>query len=325
MNTSILGKDFSSEERKMSYDYIENFISENVENWSIAPNTDKLEVAFSKKIQELDNIDFAFLVCHSGYIPEFYEHDSSQETLYSKLIESLVCEWAKRIGFTESILQKQKSNKEDVTIKKGDKVIVCDAKSFRLGRSQAAPNVKDTIKKAAYVSWLKQYDVDNRIGGLVTFPSLHDWQKGSEAYKYFTEGVPSIMLLFYEQMSFIMLDGYSADDLMNFMENYKTIFPVPSEQKNVYSKGLNNYLLNKDIKRRSDFMELYHEIIKEKVSHTLSKIEEHLQQTKTQIVDNIEQMSQEDIKQIAIDASFHKSCNQLMKQKENILKFRPYQ
>lgn len=27
MNTSILGKDFSSEERKISYDYIENFIS----------------------------------------------------------------------------------------------------------------------------------------------------------------------------------------------------------------------------------------------------------------------------------------------------------
>lgn len=324
MDTSILGKNIGADERKKSYDYIEDFISENVKDWSKAPDTNNLEMVFSGKIQELDQVDFAFLVCHSGYIPEFYEHDSSQETLYSKLIEALVCEWAKRIGFTESILQKQKSNREDVAIKKGDKVIVCDAKSFRLGRSQAAPNVKDTIKKAAYVSWLKQYKVDNRIGGLVTFPSLHNWQKNSEAYKYFTEGNPSIMLLFYEQMAYMMLNEYSVDDIIKFMGDYENIFPKPSEQKSVYSKGLNDNLLNKDIEKRENFMKLCHEIIIEKVSHTIDKIEEHLQQTKNKIVNDIEKMNQEDVKQIAIDSSFHKSCNQLMKQKENILKFRPH-
>ena len=129
----------------------------------------------------MTNDDFALLVMHSGYIPEFYLPDSSQETLYSKLIESLVCEWARRIGFTDSFLQTQKSNKEDVTIKRRNNVIVCDAKSFRLGRSQAAPNVKDTIKKQAYTTWLDQYN-ETKVGGLVTFPSLHDWKKGSEAY-----------------------------------------------------------------------------------------------------------------------------------------------
>jgi hypothetical protein len=237
MDTSILGKNFSVEDRKKSYDYIENFIFNNVKDWTKAPDTDTLEDIFSKEIQQLELIDFAFLVCHSGYIPEFYEHDSSQETLYSKLIEALVCEWAKRIGFTESVLQKQKSNKEDVTIKKGDKVIVCDAKSFRLGRSQAAPNVKDTIKKAAYVSWLNQYNADNRVGGLVTFPSLHDWQKGSEAYKYFTEGEPAIMMLFYEEMTFMLLNQYTAENVMSFMDKYKVIFPQSSDLKDVYAKG----------------------------------------------------------------------------------------
>ena len=33
-------------------------------------------------------------------------------------------------------------------------IIVSDTKSFRLSRSQSAPNVKDTIKLADYEKWL---------------------------------------------------------------------------------------------------------------------------------------------------------------------------
>ena len=96
----------TEENRKLSYDYIETFITKNVVDWSVAPNTDLIESLFSAEIGAMSKKEFAFLVFHSGYIPEFYPHDSSQETLYSKLIESLVCEWAKRIGFTNSYLQK---------------------------------------------------------------------------------------------------------------------------------------------------------------------------------------------------------------------------
>ena len=140
---------YTSSQLNNSFDFLENFIKENVKRWDVAPNTTIVESSFSKVIQKMDNNEFCLLLLHTGYIPEFYLPDSSQETLYSKLIESIVCEWAKRIGFKDSYLQTQKSNKEDVTIKDGYSVIVCDAKSFRLGRSQAAPNVKDTIKKQA--------------------------------------------------------------------------------------------------------------------------------------------------------------------------------
>lgn len=324
MDTSIFGADLNNDARKKSYDFIEDFISENVKDWRKAPDTDALESSFSEKIKKLDNTNLAFLICHSGYIPEFYEHDSSQETLYSKLIESLVCEWAKRVGFTGSFLQKQKSNKEDVTIKKDNKVIVCDAKSFRLGRSQAAPNVKDTIKKAAYESWLDQYDEENRIGGLVTFPSLHDWQKGSEAYKYFTEGNPAIMLLFYEQMSFMLLHEYTAEDIISFITDYTKIFPKSSEKKEVYANGLHSRLFDKKKDEYNKFCDLFSSIIKEKVSHTIERIDSHLSESKSSIENEIEKMDAKAIKQIAIDASFHKSCNQLIKQKDNILKFRPH-
>lgn len=226
--------DLDKEARLSSYDYIEAFIASNVPDWNkwnTEIGTDEIEESFSEEIRGMNNRDFEFLILHCGYIPDYYGKDSSQETLYSKLVESLVCEWAIRVGFDESYLQKQKSNKEDITIKLGDNVIVCDAKSFRLGRSQPAPNVKDTIKKQAYATWLEAYDEKSRIGGLTTFPSLHDWKKGGEAYKYYTEGEPSIMLLFYEHMSFILNQRIPAQTLIDFLLSYSQIFPFTISSK----------------------------------------------------------------------------------------------
>ena len=60
---------------------------------------------------------------------------------------------------------KPKSGYEDVTIFLDNNAIVCDAKSFRLGRSQKAPNVKDFIKLQDIRHWLSRYD--KKIGGLL--------------------------------------------------------------------------------------------------------------------------------------------------------------
>ena len=118
--------DISKDNRVISYDFIESFIANNVSDWSKWNKdygTDEIESLFSNTISNMDKKQFEFLILHCGYIPDYYGKDSSQETLYSKLVESLVCEWAKRVGFTESFLQKQKSNKEDITIKKGIKLL----------------------------------------------------------------------------------------------------------------------------------------------------------------------------------------------------------
>ena len=310
--------------RIKSYDFIEDFVSRNVHDWNKAPDTEAIEKLFTEEIEHLDNTAFSFLLCHNGYIPEFYGHDSSQETLFSKLIESLVCEWAKRIGFRESILQKQKSNKEDITIRKDNLVIVCDAKSFRLGRSQAAPNVKDTVKKAAYLSWLDQYDSSNRVGGLITFPSLHDWQRQSEAYKYFTEGAPPIMLLFYEQLSFLLINGYSEVDIITFMKKYNEIFPVSSEKRHVYEKGLVDNLFSRNIDEYNRFQSFFSNIIKEKVSYTIQKIDDYLLKTRVEIERDISNMTEIEIQNIAINTLYENKCKQLVDQKENIIKFRPH-
>lgn len=292
---SILTNIFSRDQIYSSYDFIEVFIRDNVTSWDTPPDTPSIVDTFSSVIGALAKEEFALLLIHAGYIPELYLPDSSQETLYSKLIEVLVCEWAKRIGFKDSFLQTQKSNKEDVTLKKGNKVIVCDAKSFRLGRSQAAPNVKDTIKKQAYTTWLEQYPVNSRIGGLVTFPSLHDWKKGSEAYLYFTGGSPAIMMLFYEQMAFMLMYHKTAQDIINFLKSYSLIYPNASQARDIYWKGVEANLFGQS-KVYLSFMKDSSKIIKGKVSYVIRQMEMYLSEVRNMITLDVEKMTLEEIK-----------------------------
>jgi len=322
----IFGLNLDENQRKASYDFIETFIEDSVTDWSTAPDTETIEIAFTAALQALSNNELAFLLVHSGYIPEFYSHDSSQETLYSKLVESLVCEWAQRIGFTDSVLQKQKSNKEDVTIRVENNTIVCDTKSFRLGRSQAAPNVKDTIKQAAYISWLDQYKDNNCRAGLVTFPSLMDWKKGSEAYKYFSDYTLPILFLFYEHLSFILIsDELNHQTIIDLLNGYEDVFPNSSKSRADYIDGLANTIFSSPIKEvLDDFLQLTDLIIVEKVQHSITRIEEKAIKTKEFIAYKINEMEPDQVKEIAVEASYANEYGQTLKQLKNIKKFRPH-
>ncbi|MHB8236203.1 MAG: HindIII family type II restriction endonuclease [Acidithiobacillus ferrivorans] len=199
----FFGKAYRDKETRISsYNYIENFISREHINWSISPQTATIVDHFLNEISGLPLPDLAFLVVHSGYIPESYAADSSAETLYSKLIEAVVMVWAKKIGFANSILQTQKSSMEDVSIIDGTHVIVCDTKSFRLGRSQAAPNVKDVLKHADIAKWLSAHHNKHALGGLVTLPSQHDWKSGSDFYQYTTDKSSPTACLYYEHLAY---------------------------------------------------------------------------------------------------------------------------
>ncbi len=217
--------------RIRSYNFLLEFLEREHIDWDVPPNTEYIVSRLRDIISEFDNQTFSFLVCHTGYIPETYPADSSKETLYTKLIETIVVEWAIRIGFTESILPTQKSSKEDVTIKDQRNVIVCDAKSFRLGRSQGAPNVKDVLKHADIAKWLSSYPDYDRLGGLVTFPSQHDWKKGSDFYQYTTDHELPTICLNYEHMSFFLLNNYDKDRLIDTYRRYVDIFPTVVDKK----------------------------------------------------------------------------------------------
>ncbi len=314
----------NKQKRAKNYDFIENFIKNNVKDWDVAPDTDRIEKEFTKKLKSINDNEFAFLLLHSGYIPEFYEHDSSQETLYSKLIESLVCEWAVRIGFTDSYLQKQKANKEDITIKTGTNTIVSDAKSFRLGRSQSAPNVKDTIKQASYITWLSAYKGNTSNAGLISFPSLMNWKRNSEAYKYFTDSNLPILFLFYEHLAFILIsDDLNFQNILDYINNYDKIFIQPSKDKANYFNKLNANLFKTPIKERLDnFLTLSKKINKERIEHTLDRIEKESILVQNSIKKHIDTLSPENVKKMAVDMTYQNHFGQLLKQKDNIKKFR---
>ncbi len=84
-----------------------------------------------------------------GDIPESYDHDSSEEKLYSKYTDSLLCASFRAIGF-KSLVLKERADAADVEAFAKDFSFVADAKSFRLSRT--AKNQKD-FKVQAMDGW----------------------------------------------------------------------------------------------------------------------------------------------------------------------------
>ena len=323
------GKNFSKDQRTESYDFIENYISQQVKNWTNAPDTDTIAAKFADDISKMGKPEFLFLLSHAGYIPEFYDHDSSQETLYSKLLEVLVCEWAKRIGFKDSHIQKQKASKEDVTIKINDIIIVCDAKSYRLGRSQAAPNVKDTIKKADYEKWQKHWSEEstkekpyNPIGGLITFPSMHRWKGASDAYLYSTDKEKPISILYYEHLAYCIIKGLSQEKLIGLLKAYPHLFPKPSTDQHKYFETILAFLFP-DRDDLFEYLKLFAEISEEKVAHTIKRIDIELHETHKRIQQEVEGINDVSLlKRQLVDALVENRNGQLKKNLINIKKFR---
>jgi hypothetical protein len=314
-------------ERIKSYDLIENFIAASHINWAVAPNTPTIVKEFKKIISKLNDKEFAFLVVHTGYIPENYAADSSQETLYSKLIETIVLEWAIRIGFSGSVLPTQKSSMEDVSILKDEYVIVCDAKSFRLGRSQSAPNVKDVLKHSDIKKWLGAYPGKTQLGGLVTFPSQHDWKSGSDFYQYTTDKSSPTASLYYEHLAFFLISGMSFENLIDLYQAYPRIFPNKinknQNNKSEYYKRMEQYLFSDYYQQFVQFNAIAQKIITEKVFHCVNILGQHLLEIRKNIeIAYSKETDIEILRQRAIEAEYTKATDDLHKQEKRIHGFR---
>jgi type II restriction enzyme len=82
-------------------------------------------------------------------IPEGYEHDSSEEKLYSKYTDVVIHEAFKAMGFTSLVLR-ERASVADIECVSVDYSFVADAKAFRLSRT--AKNQKD-FKVQAMDGW----------------------------------------------------------------------------------------------------------------------------------------------------------------------------
>ena len=205
---------------------------------------EKISTQFVADIHKnMDDTRFERLLIVSGFIPDLYANDSSEETLYTKLIEGLVSEWAIRIGATGDLI-KQKASYEDIRITLAGKIVVCDAKSFRLGRSQQAPNAKDFLKLEDIRKWKDRYPTS--IGGLVTYPCKHEWTTKSDIYQYCsTKDAPTVMLP-YKYLAYLLhyKSSYTPEELASLWD-YERLFPkkfpkdIPGGNKVKYWGAIN--------------------------------------------------------------------------------------
>lgn len=250
--------------------YIKNFVDE---KFAAGKSIDHEAIAneFLERLRtNFDDSQFEDLLIVSGFIPDVYSHDSSEETLYTKLIEALVCDWARRVGASGELI-KQKASYEDVKISIADKIIVCDAKSFRLGRSQAAPNAKDFLKLEDIRKWMSRYK--NALGGLVTYPCKHEWSTSSDIYQYCsTKDAPTLMLP-YKYLALLLhyKNKYKTADLQKLW-NYKSIFPEKIPKK---AKGGN----------KKQYWEKINGVISEIISEPQSEIDAYMTQAETKIAE----------------------------------------
>lgn len=204
-----------------------------------------------KDIQKLSDDDFAEVII-SCFIPDLYSGMGKREKLFTKLTELMVGEWWRRIG-GEYRLPTKKSGTEDVELIYQDISIVCDAKVFRLGRSQKAPNVKDFLKLASVKLWIdnlnsfykKSKIVRTVIGGLVTYSSLHEWESDSEVYEECTNHNTPVLMLPYEVMA-LLLKNKSKVRLKEFAKiwDYSGNNVKTSRVKGSYWRYVSNFLCN---------------------------------------------------------------------------------
>lgn len=325
---NIFGEDFLKKQKRIeSYNFIENFISEQHLDWNTPPATLDIVDSFLKSLGEMSDQEFAFLLTHSGYIPEIYKADSSQETLYSKLIETLILEWAKRIGFDNSTLPRQKSSMEDISIIDDEYVIVCDSKSFRLGRSQAAPNVKDVLKHADIAKWLSAHHDHIRLGGLIIFPSQHDWKRGSDYYQYLTDANSPTLSLYYEHLAYILLFKIDKSALINVYKNHAKIFPKKisnkTENRRLYYEGLIENLFSCGSDKWHIFDISAQKIVSEMVYHTIYSLNKHIVHTKDLISEKYKHETDiELLRKYVIEAESRIAIDQLSQQIDRINRFR---
>lgn len=190
-------------------------------------------------IKKLSDEDFSEVII-SCFIPDLYSGMGKCEKLFTKLTELMVGEWWRRMG-GDYRLPTKKSGTEDVELIYQTIAIACDAKVFRLGRSQKAPNVKDFLKLASVKLWIDNLNSGykksrvNRtvIGGLVTYSSLHEWESDSEVYEECTNHDTPVLMLPYEVMALLLKNKEKVDLLQlskiwNYSENRVTTSRVKS-------------------------------------------------------------------------------------------------
>ena len=314
--------------RNDDYMFMMDFVNSAFESGS-AIDSDKVAKSFSDYLKTLSSDDFVNKLICTGFIPDIYESDSSEETLFTKLVEVMTSEWARRMGF-ESEYVKQKASYQDVNIIISGKMIVCDSKSFRLGRSQAAPNVKDFLKLADITKWLERYPKEKRLGGFVVYPCKHEWTKGSDAYQYCsTKSVPTVMLP-YKYLAYLLdySDSYNTKNLAELWD-YERIFPTSlknkSTNKKEYWDKINEEIIritNTSSEKLKSFMKKADSMITGCAQANVDYLEELIESITLEKKKQLDEMDKESLEEKLLALMIKEDTKSIKQSLTNINKFR---
>jgi type II restriction enzyme len=214
-------KNWIDEIRQLSGDFGEDF--------------DRLEAALSAEIKA----NPAALLDHlrlCGDIPESYQHDSTEEKLYSKYTDALLAETFKALGLTSLVL-KERADAADVEVFAKDFSFVADAKAFRLSRT--AKNQKD-FKIQAMDGWKR-----GKPYAMVVCPIYQLPTKSSQIYQQ--ASTRNVCVLTYSHLavlvSFSLLEGQDqAGELLH--QIFKTIPALnPAKEATAYWLAVNRTML----------------------------------------------------------------------------------
>lgn len=275
--------------------------------------------------------DLCFLL-QSVHIPNHYAVNGSKEKLFSKLTEVLFAVWAERMAF-ESLIPTQKSNREDVLVMGERALVVADVKTFRMGRSQLAPNIKDFIKVSSFKKWIDQADNSEHeaVGGLIVFPESHEWAGQSEVYRLCSLSDTPIVMLSFERLA-LLLKYKQHFDPQRFFElwDYDLLFPEAlsgSDNKiryhetiiAVFADWLPTVWGSPEHEQFSLEQEQFSAFIKESTVNQADIRSKQVDQTNKAIV---KAMTEHQVRERLVQLMNEKEMNDLEQQKLNTLRFR---
>lgn len=173
----------------------------------------------------------------SGDIPESYDHDSSEEKLYSKYTDALLSESFKAMGF-KSLVLTERADAADVEVFAKNYSFVADAKAFRLSRT--AKNQKD-FKVQAMDGWKR-----GKPYAMVVCPIYQLPTKSSQIYEQ--ASVRNVCIFTYSHLamlfSYSLLEGHEkTEELLELV--FKAIPALnPSKEASSYWFAVNKTMLS---------------------------------------------------------------------------------
>lgn len=122
--------------------------------------------ALEDKFKTLSKEELSQELVEVGILPEFFDHDSSEEKIWSKYSDIMLAKALTYLGIQTEVIR-MRGNSADVSGKAANYSIVGDAKCFRLSRT--AKNQKD-FKIKALDDWRRADTYAVLVGPLYQYP-----------------------------------------------------------------------------------------------------------------------------------------------------------